>query len=247
MITSRQNDFIKLIRSLSDKKNRDALNLFTVEGIKAVNEAVIFGCDFFAVIGTEKALKTVKIPENVRVEEVSDGVFECVSAEKSPQGVMAVIYKPKNDLVPPTGNSILLDGVADPKNVGSIIRTAVASNYKDVYLTSDSADAFSPKSVRASMTGIFRANIHYGSRDELLNVINKPLVIADMGGKNVFGVSDLGKICLVIGNEGNGVSQTVKQRATYTVSIPMQNDVESLNASVSAGILMYLLNKKDYE
>ena len=235
------------MRSLSDKKNRDLLNLFIVEGKKAIKEAVLFGCDFFAVIGTENALKSIEIPGTVRVEEVSEGVFESISFEKSPQGVMAVIYKPQNLLISPAGNCILLDGVADPKNVGSIIRTAVASGYKDVYLTSDSADAFSPKSVRASMTGIFRANIHQGSREDLLKIINKPLVIADMGGKNVFKTGNLGEICLVIGNEGNGVSDLVKSSASHVVSIPMQNDMESLNASVSAGILMYLLNKKDYE
>lgn len=247
MITSRQNDFIKTVRSLQLKKNRDELNLFTVEGIKAVKEAVLFGCNFFAVIGTEKALNGITYPNGVRVEEVTESVFESISSEKTPQGVMAVIYKPKCELIPPIGNCLLLDGVSDPKNVGSIIRTAVASGYKDVYLTDDSADAFSPKSVRASMTGIFRANIHYGSREELLKTISKPLVIADMGGKNVFTTPDLGEICLVIGNEGNGVSDLIKNSAKYVVSIPMQNEMESLNASVSAGILMYLLNKKDHE
>ena len=247
MITSRQNEFIKKIRSLSDKKNRDKLSLFIVEGKKAVKEAVLFGCGFFAVIGTEKALKELGELDNIRIEEVSDSVFESVSFDKAPQGVMAIIHKPNISLSSPKGNCLLLDGVSDPKNVGAIIRSAVAAGYNDVYLTDDCADAFSPKSVRSSMTGIFRVNIHYGKREELLSIIDKPLIIADMGGENVFATKDMGKICLVIGNEGNGVSQIIKDKASHIVSIPMLSGMESLNASVSAGILMYMLNKEIHE
>ena len=121
MITSRQNEFIKKIRSLSDKKNRDKLSLFIVEGKKAVKEAVLFGCDFFAVIGTEKALKELGELDNIRIEEVSDSVFESVSFDKAPQGVMAIIYKPNISLSSPKGNCLLLDGVSDPKSIGAIV------------------------------------------------------------------------------------------------------------------------------
>ena len=110
-----------------------------------------------------------------------------------------------------------------------------------MYITEDSADPYSPKSVRASMSGVFRVEIISAKREELLKVITKPMLIADMDGQNLFETKIQGDYCLVIGNEGNGVSNLVRKSASLFVSIPMQNGVESLNASVSAGIIMYHL------
>ena len=91
------------------------------------------------------------------------------------------------------------------------------------------------------MGGIFRVKTHFGSLEEILSVIDKPIVVADMGGENVFTADLKGKFCLAIGNEGHGVSQEVKTAGKITVAIPMENGVESLNAAVSAGIIMYAL------
>ena len=91
------------------------------------------------------------------------------------------------------------------------------------------------------MGGVFKVNVYNVEREKFLNEINVPLVVADMNGKNVFETKISEKFCIVIGNEGRGVSKQVKEKATATVSIPMENQMESLNASVSAGILMYLL------
>jgi tRNA G18 (ribose-2'-O)-methylase SpoU len=167
-----------------------------------------------------------------------------VSEEKCPQGVLAVVNKPNKDLVSPNGKCLLLDGVSDPSNVGAILRTAAAAGYNEVYMTDDSADAYSNKAVRASMTGVLRVNVMRAPRERLLEVINVPLWIADMNGESVFTAKPNGDFCLVIGNEGNGVSRQVKDKASFTVSIPMDNGVESLNAAVSAGILMYNLKNK---
>ena len=96
------------------------------------------------------------------------------------------------------------------------------------------------------MSGIFRAKVMRGDLNEILSAISSPLVIADMNGQDVFKTDIKNDVCLVIGNEANGVSDFLKQKANLTVKIPMQNGVESLNAAVSAGILMYALktNKK---
>ncbi|MBQ7349040.1 MAG: RNA methyltransferase, partial [Clostridia bacterium] len=173
----------------------------------------------------------------------SEEVFRSISTEISPQGVVAVIKKPENDLVMPKSSCLLLDGVADPSNVGAIIRTAAAAGYDTVYMTENSADPFSPKAVRSSMSGVFRVKIVRGSLDQLLSVINLPVLVADMCGESVFNYAPESNFCLVIGNEGHGVSDLLKNRADFTVSIPMQNGVESLNAAVSAGLLMYSLKK----
>lgn len=240
MITSKQNDLVKQIRSLSDKKFRDSLNLYVVEGIKVVKEVLSLNLPVKVVVGTEKGLSACgQICVDTQV--VSEGVFKHVSSEVTPQGVLAVVEKPTQQVVAPKQSCLLLDGVADPSNVGAIIRTAVASGYKEIFLTNECADAFSPKAVRSSMSGVFRSEIMRGDLEQILSVIDCPIIVADMGGENVFEKKIAGKFCLVIGNEGRGVSDRLKAMADITVSIPMQNQVESLNASVSAGILMYNL------
>lgn len=239
MITSKSNALIKFIRSLSDKSVRDETGLFIIEGVKSVKEAFSSGFTVKTVVATEKCLPllTNEVPA---VQPVSDDVFKSVSDEVTPQGVLAVVYKPKNELTPPKGNCVFLDEVKDPSNVGAIIRTAAAAGYNDVYLA-NSADAFNAKAVRASMGGIFKITLHSGDREQLLSVIDKPIIIADMNGKNVFSRKATDSVCLVIGNEGHGVSERLKSISSETVSIPMQNGTESLNAAVSAGILMYAL------
>ena len=243
MITSKQNSFIKEIRSLSDKKYRDKLNLYVVEGKKLVSEAVQLALPIYAVIGTEKALAELSL-DGVRVEPVTEEVFSSVSAEVSPQGVIAVIVKPENALIKPDGSCILLDGVADPSNVGAIIRTAAASGYNTVYTTDDCADPFSQKAVRASMSGVFRIKIVRATRQDLLSIIDKPIVVADMDGESIYQTEIKEDFCLVIGNEGHGVSDFIRENAKKVVSIPMENGVESLNAAVSAGLLMYGLKNR---
>ncbi len=240
MITSKQNALIKEIRSLSDKKFRDSLNLYVVEGVKTVKEVLSLGLSAKVVVGTDKGFNALG-DFNVKAELVSDEVFKHISAEVSPQGVLAVLEKPANQLASPKNSCLLLDGVADPANVGAILRTAVASGYSEVYMTADCADAYSPKAVRSSMSGVFRSKIFRGELSELLAYIDLPLVVADMGGENIFNAQISGKFCLVIGNEGRGVSPELKGKADKTVSIPMLGGMESLNASVSAGILMYNL------
>lgn len=238
MITSRTNPLIKSIRALKDKKNRDLENVFIANGVKLVNEAINSNFTIKYVVGVSTALEKLQLT-NEEVIEVSKDVFDSISEEVSPQGVLAVIYKPQEQKA--NGKScILLDGVSDPTNVGAIIRTACASDYIDLFLI-DSADPYNSKSVRASMGGIFKIHVHYTTRERAKQDINLPFVVADMNGQDVFEFKKKEEVCLVIGNEGNGVSKEIKDKTDYTISIPMKNDMESLNASVSAGILMYLL------
>ncbi|MBE7086787.1 MAG: RNA methyltransferase [Clostridiales bacterium] len=239
MITSRQNSLIKEIRSLSDKKNRDQLSRYVVEGIKSVDEAFFSGQDILCIVGTERALTKINATCD-RIESTTDDVFSSISTEVNPQGVLAVVKKPVIKIEPPKKSCVFLDGVSDPSNVGAIIRTAAASGYTEIYLA-DSADPFNPKAVRSSMGGLFRIKPYIGSRDELKSLINLPIIIADMDGEDVFNTRIDGDFCLVIGNEANGVSDVMRSLASRTVKIPMENGMESLNAAVSAGIIMYNL------
>ncbi len=175
---------------------------------------------------------------------VSSDVFRYLADEKTPQGILCRVRIPDTALRAPKGRCLLLDGVADPGNVGAILRTANAAGYAQVYLTQDCADPFSPKSVRASMSGVFFTEIYRAERAEILSVLRDiPIVVADMGGENVFSFTPPKTYALVIGNEANGVSAEVEACATHTVKIPMQATQESLNAAVSAGIIMYVLNR----
>ena len=243
MITSKQNSLIKEIRSLADKKFRDKLNLYVVEGNKIVSEALLLNLPVKVVVGTERGLNTVNT-NGVKFECVTEEVFSSISAEKSPQGVLAVIEKPSEQLTAPKGCALFLDGVADPANVGAIIRTAAAAGYNTIYTTESCADPFSPKATRCSMSGVFRVKIARGKAEDILSIVNLPIYVADMCGENVFTHTPSEDFCLVIGNEGHGVSQLVKEKADFTVSIPMDNGVESLNAAVSAGLLMYGLKNR---
>lgn len=240
MITSRQNEKIKFIKSLSNKKARDEYGLYVVEGVKSTKEAFKMGQNVKTVVCTEKGL-TLLGEVNAEVILVSESVFLSVTDEKSPQGVIAVIEKKVTPLRAPNSRCLFLDGVGDPNNVGAIIRTAAACGYNDVYVAKPSADPFGPKTARVSMSGLFAVNIFEGEREELLSVIDVPIYVADMDGENVFSIKADEKFCLAIGNEGHGLTSELKQKATKTISIPMQNGIESLNAGVSAGILMYQL------
>ena len=191
MISSKQNTLIKEIRSLKDKKFRDKLGVFVLEGIKPVREGVDFNLPIREIVLTEKNYGDFA-DCNYKIEVVSEEVFKSISEEKTPQGVLAVVFKGENKLISPKGACLLLDGVSDPNNVGAIIRTAVASGYSDIYLTNACADAYSQKSVRCSMSGVFRANIMRADLQDILSVINLPIVVADMNGQNVF---DIQKVC----------------------------------------------------
>ena len=239
MITSRQNGLVKKIRALRDKKYRDEFSEYVVEGAKSVCEAASCGAELVIIAATVKGAELVR-DLNFPTEILSDDVFKSVSEEVSPQGVLAIVKKPVTSADEVAEKCVLLDGVSDPSNVGAIIRSAAAFGYNTV-LIADGADAYASKAVRASMGGIFRVKVLFGTRAEMLEKVKVPFIVADMDGEELNAAQVPEKHCIVIGNEAHGVSELLRARAEYTVAIPMQNGMESLNAAVSAGIIMYAL------
>ena len=236
IITSKANPLIKKIISLGEKKFRKEYGEYLIEGIKPVNECRQAGGEITCVVCSQDL--SASYPDAV---VVSNELFCRISSEKSPQGVLATVKLPDTCVKAPDGCCLLLDKLQDPGNLGTIIRTANAAGYEDIYLV-NCTDAFSPKAVRASMSGIFHVRVHEGTYDEVFNaLVGVPLICADMSGENVFGFVPEDKFCLCIGNEGNGLSQNVREKADYTVKIPMRSTCESLNAGVSAAIAMYAL------
>lgn len=243
-ITSRQNEKIKEIKSLFRKDSRADLKLYVAEGSKTVREAILSNQPIKRIAVKEKFYgEFVGIADDkTEVLSVTDSVFESITGEVSPEGVLAVIEMPNTAVKKPVGNRcLLLDGISDPGNLGTILRTAAAAGYKDIYL-SGCVDPFNPKVIRSSMSGIYFVRLNIGSLEEVFGAIEGyDLISADMSGKNVFDFEKRDKICLAIGSEAQGLSETVRKKSDYTVSIPMEKEMESLNAGVSAGILMYLL------
>ncbi len=241
VIVSRQNPVVKEFASLKEKKGRRERGTFLVEGGKMIAECKDSGMEIVRLaVREDYGGKTFGLP----FVTVGADAFRSICEEKTPQGIVAEVKLPVCALAPPEGRCILLDGVADPANVGAIVRTAVAAGYEEIYLA-DCADPFSPRSVRASMSGVFFAKLMRGSLQETLSVLREiPIVAADMEGENVFTFRPPEKFCVAIGNEGNGLSEAVKRSARCFVRIPMGPHTESLNAAVSAGIMMYELKRQ---
>lgn len=256
VITSKSNPIVKYVAFLKEKKGRNLYKTFFVEGEKMTAECIEAGLTIERVLFSENyggklfsriqtAIESRGIGED-KITYFSEAVFAFVSGEKTPQGVACVVKIPQNTPKEPDGDCLVLDGVADPGNLGTIIRTANAAGYKEIYLIG-CADAYSPKCVRSSMSGIFHTKLYDVEREEALELLeNVPIIAADMGGENVFSFNAPKKIALAIGNEANGISAEIKRAATYTIAIPMEGNQESLNAGVAAAVAMYALRKDKF-
>ena len=245
ILTSKNNPLVKETASLKEKKGRKELGLFLVEGVKMSRECQKSGFEIDRIFLSEN-YEGEGFDEQKTVRVTSD-ILKSISDEKTPQGVICRVKIPEKTLKKPTGKCLILDGVSDPANMGAIIRTANAAGYKEIYLTPDCTDPYSPKSVRASMSGIFFTKLYFGTREEIIATLEGVEVyVADMGGENVFSITPSEEFALAIGNEGNGISKEIFSCASKTLRIPMHQTQESLNASVAAGICMYLLSKNEF-
>ena len=171
ILTSKNNPLIKETAALKDKKARKQQGMFLVEGRKMAVECQRSDFEIDRVFVAESYDGEVPFAED-QIVRVSDDVFHFLSDEKSPQGILCRIKIPTRALTAPKGKCLLLDGVADPGNVGTIIRTANAAGYKEIYLTRECADAYAPKSVRASMSGIFFTRLYIADRTEILSILS---------------------------------------------------------------------------
>lgn len=238
-ITSKQNEIIKLVASLKDKKNREAQNLAVLEGIKIIKQALKNGVNFKYIfyVSNDSVFNQIKCEKF----EVTQDIIAHISSTVTPQSVVAVICTQSLEFALPTSNFILLDNIQNPDNAGAIFRSAVAFNYNQIYLY-NCTDEYNTKTIRASMGNQFAARIYKVGIEQLKLLQKFNLIIADMNGTDIKSAKISEKIFgLVIGNEGNGISTEIQALASKIVSIKMHNNVESLNASVSAGILMYEL------
>ncbi len=240
IIRSVANQKVKLLRSLADKKERDSQGVFIAEGANLVKD-IPTDADVRAVFVAESKAEslaelTARFGEPTVLE---DRIFQSVSGTVTPSGVLAIVGKPCNE--PNFGKRLMvLDGVSDSGNVGTIIRTAASAGFGDVVLI-NAADPYSPKAVRASMGGIFKVRVHTMTAEEFLQ-LKYSVYVLDMAGEDIFKAQPSARFALAVGSEAHGVSDVLSSAAEKVLSIPMTGAVESLNASVSAAIAMYVLN-----
>ena len=243
-LTSLKNPKVQSWRSLKDRKGRKETGCFLVEGRKMVEEALRSAFPVEAVLADESRLDELYLPGNVPVYALSEHVLAAVCDTKTPQGVAAVVRMTNSASL--GSRLVALDGVQDPGNVGTIIRTADAAGLDGVLLSAQCADAFSPKVLRATMGSVFRMGIRVTEDlpGELARLKQEGFSVlsSQLDGTPFYEREPVGeRFCLVIGSEGNGVTPEVQQVATHRVKLPMRGGAESLNAAVAAGIMMYEL------
>ena len=251
-ITSKDNELIKHIRKLKDKKYRDESNEYVVEGVKLVEEAVKENAKIKQIIVCEDTTRTYEIPTHIMLEiakyeciSVSDKIFNIITQVTNPQGIMAIIEKnAQNAKIDYTQDIIVvLDDVQDPGNLGTILRTVDSIGLNQIIVSKGTADAFNSKVVRSTMGAIFRIKIiEVENLAQAIKEMRKhhfKLMVTSLQTKNSIYDIDFYKKIIVIGNEANGVSKEIQDMAEEKAKIPMLGRTESLNASVAAGVVMY--------
>lgn len=248
-ITSRHNPLVAHLRRLASSGSyRRERGEFLCDSPKLLHEALLHGAELLTVAATRGMALPDGIHAGVRLVEVPEDVMQLISPAKTPQGVVFTCRLPRTEC-PQTltgARYLALDGVQDPGNVGTIIRTADAAGLDGVLLSNQCADVFSPKVLRATMGSIFRMNLR--TTDDLPGELTKlrekgySILSSQLDGTPFYerqGVAE--RFALIIGNEGNGVSEQVQQTATHRVRLPMRGGAESLNAAIAAAIMMYEL------
>ena len=247
VITSIANEKVKFLRSLADAKTRKKEGLYIAEGANLIKDIPSPESVRMLFVKESKRDSFEDILSRFSAETVvlSDELFDRVSDTVTPAGIAAVVDIPKSTDISDINDEkiIVLDHVSDAGNVGAVLRTAVAAGYKTAVMLG-CADPYSPKAVRASMSAVFKIKICFSDNNAFLcskNIVKYDIMILDMMGENIFTHVPHGKYALVVGNEAHGVSKEIKA-VGRKLSIPMTS-MESLNAAVSAGVAMYLLER----
>lgn len=237
---------IKYIQSLHLKKNREIENLYIIEGVKIVEEylsqnpeniVVLYAVQDF-IASHRISLKKL----NLKVEEISEEELLKISTQKSPNQVLAIAKKQKNTLnisVLASSNTLYLDDIRDPGNLGTIIRIADWFGIKQVICSPTSTELYNPKTLQASMGAVLRVNVVYLPFFEVIKHFqNIAIYGALLNGKNIYS-EKLNNGLIVIGNEANGISDEVKKHLTQPITIPSasSNGSESLNAANACAII----------
>ncbi len=260
-ITSKQNNLVKFVRGLRDKRNREKEGCYLIEGVKSVQEAVTAGACPLKLIISERGDKYFLLEEvfsgldeNVQIYRVTDEVMSYMSETDSPQGVMAIFPLPEADIstisVSESSLLVVIDSVQDPGNVGTIIRTADAFGVQAVVLTKGCADVYNSKTLRSSMGSVFHIPVVRDVEAADLWAYFKDngiYVAATTLAENSVTLPEIEftrPMALVFGSEGKGVSPEMVNHSDVLVKIPIPGSAESLNVAVASGIVLYEASRR---
>lgn len=251
-ITSSDNRICKVIRQLDSRKHRERLGLYLIEGENLIEEAFKNNADIEFIAVNEERLSYYENLFDGRLTEaylMPAGLFNRLAQTENSQGIMAAVRIPQLTKKQFTdriagGNVIVLDRLQDPGNIGTILRTCDAAGCRGAVMIKGTADIYSPKVVRAAAGSVFRIPAYYtaGAREgvKLLKDAGLQLIGTGFDTEDMYYDVDMRRnTAVVIGNEGNGISEEMAALCDRTVKIPMRGNIESLNAAVAAGILIY--------
>ena len=252
VITSKDNETIKKIRKLKEKKYRDQNGKYIIEGVKLIREAIVEKADIDTIVVCDNCVKNGEIDQKVLYEiakyncvYVDEKVFNNMTDVQNPQGLLAVVEKKNTDKDIKYDEDVIvvLDDIQDPGNLGTILRTIDSVGLSQVIVSKKSGDVFNPKVVRSTMGAIFRVNII--ESENLVNTLKeikkhkfKVVATSLQTEESIYDIK-YKKTVIVIGNEANGVSKEVLDMADQKVKIPMPGKTESLNAAVATGVILY--------
>lgn len=250
MITSTSNDSVKYVRSLYRRRTRHGERVFVAEGLRTVEEALKAGVQPAFVFHTTalldvpraRAVLTQVEEQHANVRAVSEAVMTAMAETVTPSGILAVLPMPTPMIPHPLEWVLILDGLRDPGNLGTILRSALAAGVQLVVTTTGSVDAYSPKVVRSGMGAHFRLHLLLDqpwSAIAELTADMRVLLAEAAEGQLYWQVDWRLPTALVIGGEAEGVSSDAGHLATGHVKIPMRTEVESLNAAVASSVLLF--------
>ena len=240
-ISSRKNPLLQQVKKLlSSKKERETAGLFVGDGTKLLEEAVKYDPGLHTVILSEGV--QAEIPDHVRVVRVPGDVMASISPMESPQGALFLCRLPEKTIFQPKPGMLILDGIQDPGNVGTILRTADALQVP-VVLLEGCADPYSHKVVRSSMGAVFRTPVvqtTWAEAKAACQAVGVPVAVTALSSRaEDIRKAELGKMAVVIGSEGRGVRKEILDAADAELIIPMNPRCESLNAAIAAAIVMW--------
>ena len=245
LITSRSNPLMTHIRKLvSSRSYRREHGEYIGDGVKLLEEAVRWNAPVTTVVYT-KGTAVPAVPETVRMVEVPEDLMRSISPMEAPQGALFIARIPENSLPECLGGQryLAMEGVQDPGNVGTILRTADAYEADGVILLDGCADLYNPKTVRSTMGALFRVKAWNTTLDELCGVLRRselPLLGAALREDTVDArEADLRHAVVMIGSEGRGLSEAALSACDKTIKIPMSERCESLNAAIAAATLLW--------
>jgi TrmH family RNA methyltransferase len=234
---------LKYIQSLCQKKQRQEEGLFIAEGAKLVDELLQSHYPIKKIYALQSWADTHKLP--VAVTTVTDIELEKISSLQTPNQVLAVVEQkmPSSDPQPVNELTLVLDGIQDPGNLGTIIRIADWFGIKQIVASADTVELYNPKVIQSTMGSFTRVQVWYRSLPEFLATAKIPVYGALLNGKNMHNEPPVTEGLLVIGNEAKGISKELLPFISHPITIPRLGGAESLNAAVAAGIIVSHLKK----